>query len=211
VEPVPDAWPPDEGSLAEGPVVPMFPLPGVFLYPRQVMPLRIFEPRYREMIEDVLDGPGRIVMGTILEGEDDRGIPTVLPVAGLGEIARHDRLPDGCFNVFLYGLARIRLTEVASDKLYRRVRIDPLHETKPTPEAAERINPLLREAIIQRADKLPELAELPEELQTSLLADILSAQLSTTQSVLEHIFSETVIERRAKLALDAHTRFPGGE
>lgn len=189
--------------------MPLFPLRGVFLHPGQVMPLRIFEPRYREMIEDVLDGPGRIVMGTILEGEDDRGLPSVLPIAGLGEIDRHDRLPDGCFNVFLYGLAKIRLTEVASDKLYRRVRIDPLHETAPTPEAAERINPLLREAIIRRADKLPELPELPEEVQTSILVDILSPQLSAPQSVLERIFSETGIERRAQLALDAHERSPG--
>ena len=208
---VPDAWPPDEGSLTEGPVVPLFPLRGVFLYPGQLMPLRIFEPRYREMIEDVLDGPGRIVMGTILEREDDRSSPSVLPIAGLGEIVRHNRLPDGCFNVFLYGLTKIRLTEVASDKLYRRVRIGPLHETEPTPEAAERINPLLRQAIIQRADKLPELPEKPEELLTSILVNVLSQQLSTTQSVLERIFSETGVERRAELALDAHARLPGQE
>ena len=42
--------------------VPLFPLPNVFLFPGQVLPLHIFEPRYRKMIADVLDGPGRIAV-----------------------------------------------------------------------------------------------------------------------------------------------------
>ena len=77
-------------------VVPMFPLPGVFLFPGQVMPLHIFEPRYRQMIEDLLDGPGRLVMATILEEQSGADVehPDVLPVAGLGEIWRHEKLPD---------------------------------------------------------------------------------------------------------------------
>lgn len=186
----------------------MFPLPGVFLYPRQIMPLRIFEPRYRAMIEDMLDGPGRIVMGTILNGEDPAGSPSVLPVAGLGEIAHHDRLPDGCFLVWLLGLARSRITEVHSDEPYRRVQIDPLHEIEPTLEATERLNPLLRKAVMERED---DLQELPEAPSTATLVDHLSQRLSTPQSVLERIFSETQIERRAELALDAHVRFPPGD
>jgi Lon protease-like protein len=186
----------------------MFPLRGVFLYPRQIMPLHIFEPRYREMIEDVLDGPGRIVMGTILEGQDETGEPGVLPVAGVGEIARHDRLEDGGFNILLFGLARARLTEVDSDRLYRRVRIEPLQETEPTPEAAERVNTLLRAAVMEREDD-SDPPNLPENLPTAILVDLLSQRLSTTQSVLERIYSEAEIERRAELALDAHARFPG--
>ena len=48
--------------------------------------------------------------------------------------------------------------------------------------------------------------DVPENL--GVLVDLLSQRLSTTQSVLERIFSETQIERRAELALDAHARFP---
>ena len=54
--PIPDAWPPAENS-GDAVVVPMFPLPGLFLFPRQLLPLHIHEPRYRRMIEDGLDGP----------------------------------------------------------------------------------------------------------------------------------------------------------
>ena len=52
MEPVPDRWPPGPPRTS---VVPLFPLPGAFLYPRTILPLRIFEPRYLQMLEDVLD------------------------------------------------------------------------------------------------------------------------------------------------------------
>src|SRR6185436_16317400 len=84
-------------------IVPLFPLPNVFLYPGCVMPLHIFEPRYRQMIEDQLDGPGQIVMGTVPSehAADLDGAPPVRPIAGLGEIFRHERLPDGRFLIWL--------------------------------------------------------------------------------------------------------------
>jgi hypothetical protein len=82
---IPDSWPPEPDEFdpagqdatdtgddgASRPtarfVAPVFPLPGVFLFPGQIMPLHVFEPRYRQMIEDSLDGPGRLVIGTVLE------------------------------------------------------------------------------------------------------------------------------------------------
>ena len=43
-------------------IVPLFPLPNVWLFPAIVLPLHVFEQRYRQMVEDCLDGPGRIVL-----------------------------------------------------------------------------------------------------------------------------------------------------
>src|SRR5215468_1542148 len=105
------------------PVVPMFPLPGVFLFPGQLLPLHIFEPRYREMIGDLLDGPGRLVMGTVLPDHESElpGAPPMYPTAGLGEIGRHEHLADGRFNILLVGLSRVSIREVESERLYRKV------------------------------------------------------------------------------------------
>ena len=64
MEPIPQNWPPDEPVRR---VVPLFPLPQVWLFPYVVLPLHVFEERYRQMVEDSLDGPGRIVLGTIRE------------------------------------------------------------------------------------------------------------------------------------------------
>lgn len=196
---VPDTWPP---PLPGGPI-PMFPLPAVFLFPRQPLPLHVFEPRYRDMIEDSLDGPGRIVLGTILDGEhESKGhVPAVLPVAGLGEIARHDRLPDGRFMIILFGLGRVELNEVASDAAYRKVEVAPLAEIPASREGAERLDAPLREALRERVgDEL----ELPDEVPVDALIDLLCTRLNVDATVMERIFAERDVMRRGKLALEAH-------
>ncbi len=49
----------------------MFALPQVWLFPYVILPLHVFEERYRQMIEDNLDGQGRIVLGTVQQGQED--------------------------------------------------------------------------------------------------------------------------------------------
>src|SRR6185436_5860025 len=105
-----DALIPEDNRKSELPEVfaapilaPMFPLQDVYLFPGTFIPLHIFEPRYRQMVEDSLDGPGRIVIASPLEDETQApdAQPSVHPIAGLGEIARHERLEDGRFMIWL--------------------------------------------------------------------------------------------------------------
>jgi Lon protease-like protein len=182
--------------------VPIFPLRGVFLYPAQVLPLHIFEPRYRQMIEDSLDTHGRIVLGTIV---DDAQPPHVLPVAGLGEIIRHEKLPDGRFHIWLLGLARVRVAEVESDRLYRKVRCHPFDEVQPDPLASKELKSQLREAAQSRID---EKLELPKAAPTAVLTDVLLQILQLPQTLNEAIFAEQSVAERARKALAAHERFP---
>ena len=65
---VPEAWPPAE--IPPG-LVPVFPLPGVFLFPGTLLPLHIYEPRYRQMIDDLLDKRGWLVISAIQAGHED--------------------------------------------------------------------------------------------------------------------------------------------
>src|SRR4029450_1163194 len=99
----------DRGDC-KGAVTPLFPLPNVFLFPGTRMPLHVFEPRYRQMVLDLLDTRGRIVMGTVLESHmhELAAAPPVLPIAGLGEIFHHERLPDGRLYIWLAGVAAAR-------------------------------------------------------------------------------------------------------
>jgi Lon protease-like protein len=202
-ESLPDAWPPRVDTPVRT-VVPLFPLAGVFLFPNTLLPLHIFEPRYRQMVEDVLDGPGRIVIGTPLEGESG-ATPAVHPIAGLGEIARHERLDDGRFVILLAGLLRARVSEVGSDRLYRRVAVEPLTET-PVEGAREAE---LRRRLIQavRARVSGQLERL-EEIPLGNLTDVLLMRLQIPQAAMQDLYSLLAVAERAEGALAEHARCP---
>lgn len=109
--------------------VAIFPLDLVLL-PQQPLPLHIFEPRYRQMIDDELDAHGQIAIATLdpTRPPDTHGRPAVRPVVCVGQIVSHERLPDGRFNIVLHGLCRARIVEelAPSDaRMYRLVRLDP--------------------------------------------------------------------------------------
>src|SRR3984957_14388099 len=105
-----------------GNITRLFPLPGVVLFPHAVLPLHIFESRYRQMTEDALACDRLITIVQIRPpGEwKSPSEPALEEVGCLGRIFKHERLPDGRFNFFLLGRTRVRLThEIPSGKLYR--------------------------------------------------------------------------------------------
>src|SRR6476661_10660459 len=103
--------------------VPIFPLAGAILFPRSQLPLHIFEQRYREMVRDVIDGPGRIGMIQPLNIDDDR--PPLYAVGCVGDIVSVEELDDGRFNIVLLGSNRFRLLrEVEGDTSYRCAEVD---------------------------------------------------------------------------------------
>ena len=103
----------------------IFPLPDLVLFPNALLPLYIFEPRYRDMMADVLAGSRLLAVVRLMPGyEDDyQGRPAVYSVAGIGRCVAADRLPDGRYNIMLRGLARVHIeTEHPPARSYRRVR-----------------------------------------------------------------------------------------
>src|SRR5436189_3804570 len=91
--------------------VPLFPLPSVVLFPRAVLPLHIFEDRYRAMTADTLDGDGLIAMALLKSGWEKHyyGRPEIEPVVCVGRIISHEKLADGKYNFLLEGLLRARI------------------------------------------------------------------------------------------------------
>ena len=208
-EEVPAGWPPTEAVGST--VVPLFPLPNLFLFPGTVVPLHIFEPRYRQMIEDSLDGPGRLVVGTILENhhEDLSGSPPVHHVAGLGEIARHERLPDGRFVIMLVGLTRVRVQEADSDRLYRLVRVEALSEVPVPDDQIGVLREQLLAAVMERTPRLKDREEeLPDDMPIGHLTDLLLLRMQLPQSAMQPLYSEVVVAERARQALDEHAHRP---
>jgi Lon protease-like protein len=117
--------------------VPLFPLTGAILFPRSQLPLHIFEPRYREMVSDAVDGAGRIAMVQPHRIDDDNRAP-LYEIGCVGEIVGLEELEDGRFNIVLLGSNRFRLIrETEVDALYRcaEVDIEAFDDDEPPPLA----------------------------------------------------------------------------
>jgi len=102
---------------------PIFPLPGVVLFPGTYLPLHIFEPRYRAMTEAALAGEEVIGMVLIRRDEDaPRHDAPIFQYGCAGRIVESERLADGRFNLLLHGERRFRIDhEQASAAPFRTV------------------------------------------------------------------------------------------
>src|SRR5689334_20614407 len=126
----------------------LFPLPDLVMFPHVVLPLHIFEPRYRQMTEHSLASDRLITMIQISpppRGQAWAEPVPLEPVGCLGRIIRHERLPDGRFNVLLLGLKRVRLLhEVTTGQLYRTARVEVVEDIPPTQPEQPRREELVR-------------------------------------------------------------------
>src|SRR5438093_6258576 len=118
--------------------LPIFPLPGAVLLPYALIPLHVFEPRYRKMIRDCQAGAGVLALANVSAEalREGKQAPRVLPVIGAGVLARVDPLPDGRSNIVVRGVLRVRIVEeLTTPEPYRLVRPERLAEAESDPGA----------------------------------------------------------------------------
>ena len=119
----------EKGSQQEG-IMPLFPLPSTVFYPGTPLPLHIFEPRYRQMTFDALEGERKIGM-VLLKPDWEAsyfGRPKIFSIGCVGSIEKEIRHPDGKYNFTLVGLRRFRILKEVDGKPYRRAEVDLLEE-----------------------------------------------------------------------------------
>lgn len=176
--PPPAAHGPDvRAALRE---LPLFPLPQVVLFPGAVMPLHVFEPRYRQMTRDVLDTHRVMAVVQIQSQGDAAGLPVIARVAGVGAVIEAHELPDGRFNIILEGRGRVHLNELPFVPPYRRARAELLEDLPGSVPEAE-LQSLIAVAtaftsLVQSRD--PSFAfSLPQSLPAARLADLCAHHL----------------------------------
>ncbi len=106
--------------------LPLFPLPRVALLPHTLLPLNVFEGRYRALVADAMAGNRLIGVPMLQDGWEDcyAESPPIHPVFGLGRIVRHHGCADGRCEIVVQGLGRVRLVEEHQDGgLYRRAKV----------------------------------------------------------------------------------------
>jgi len=189
--------------------VPIFPLPDLALFPNTLLPLHIFEPRYRAMVTDSLARDRRLAIVGLKPGYDGdyAGRPPVHEVAGLGRIVKCERLATGRFNILLKGEVRVRIErELPSDTLYRLVQSVELRDAgaerdtvPPLLDAVKRACRRILEAV-RRAT--PEMEEtLAAAAAPGILCDQVASAVIPSPAVRQALLEELDVERRLRRLL----------
>ncbi|USN98894.1 MAG: LON peptidase substrate-binding domain-containing protein [Phycisphaeraceae bacterium] len=191
--------------------MPVFPLGHVALLPQQILPMHIFEPRYRQMIGEVLDGPGQIAMATF-DGDDWKqtyhGNPPVRPAVCIAQIVQHEAMDDGRFNLLIQGVCRARIVEESlpdETRLYREAMLEPIGMAEEPIGPADELcswlaenlceEPLSRLASAEEMVKLIDSGQIPPQVVLEVVSFVLITDDRTRYALLE----EGSVRRRSGL------------
>jgi Lon protease-like protein len=145
--------------------LPLFPL-HVVLFPGRPLPLHLFEPRYRQMLQDCMQGDCRFGVVAIRAGREVGGCAEIFDVGTVARIEKVTELPDGRYDILTRGVTRFRVLHLLPGTPYLSARVELL-EDPPVSEPAEQLSRQLRALLA------PYLAGLgaPEELLCHLPSD----------------------------------------
>jgi Lon protease-like protein len=192
--------------------LPLFPLEDVVLFPHSMIPLHIFEARYRKMVRDVLESNRLIAISLQLEKEslEEDGPPRVAEVASVGELVLAQELPDGRFNLVVRGRARIRIDqELPSDEPYRLIAAHEIPDD-PSTEASEigEADTALRALVTGLAESIPDGGDLLKHVAAAqdtpaALANVIAASLVADAMTRQRLLETTdVFERLEQLSTE---------
>ena len=185
----------------------LFPLPNFVMFPHVIVPLHIFEPRYRQMTADALAGDKLVTMIQIRQPEKGKQWAEPVPledVGCLGRIIKHDRLADGRYHILLLGLKRVRLRqEVPSGKLYRTARVEVFDDVAPLQPADPvrvELTELFRQLIESRTQLDPGIADvLRKPVPLGMLCDIITHWLALPATIKQNLIAEPSVDRRVEI------------
>jgi Lon protease-like protein len=194
----------------------LFPLPDLVMFPHVVQPLHIFEPRYRDLLNDALDDDGLIAMASLSPGWESNydGRPELLPHICVGKVVTHHRLDDGRYNLMLLGMRRGRIIEeLPAHRSFREAEVVLIDDEYPTDgdatrddvqqrlaKAFQKTLPLAG-AAAQNEEPVREL--LSSEVPLGVLTDLVGFALPLGVKLKRRLLAEANVDCRARLLLDA--------
>jgi hypothetical protein len=188
---------------------PVFPLSDAVVLPQAVMPLHVFEPRYRRLMADALDGSGLIAMalfrGQVSKSDYLAGRPALRPYVCISHVQEYDRLPDGRYIVLVQGICRARVLREIPGEPYRSVLVAPATDA---PDAERCLTPyrsrlenlihVRPEAVARSADILPDSGSGDKSLSTAIMVDAAIAALCKDTDQQYALLAQPDVRRRAE-------------
>jgi Lon protease-like protein len=158
-------------------MIPLFPL-GAVLYPGMLLPLHIFEERYRQLVQDLLDGPDPRRFGVIAirKGRETGidGVHSLYEVGCTASLRRVEQHEDGRFDIVSVGTDRFRLLGLDQTRPYLQGEVEMLAEDDADPAVAAAFRTYL-DALTEWGGATVRIEELPEEPR--LLSFIVAAAM----------------------------------
>lgn len=204
--------------------VPLFPLPGAVLLPGGLLPLHVFEPRYRALVHDAAAGERLLAPALLLPGYEAEyeGAPALDPAVCVGRIAMEEELADGRLNIVVVGLRRARIVAERPPDPYRVATVE-LQPDLPLPpdqaaEGARRLAALAQGFPAQRVRHMTRLVaalrllegELPGAIAIGALVDLVADALELEPEARQALLRERdVLRRLDALGELTHSPAPG--
>lgn len=194
-----------------GQAFPLFPLEGVTLMPHGIRSLHLFEPRYRQLITDIMEGSRQFATATF-DGDkwqhEYHGRPPLRPAVCIVQIMQHAEFDDQTHGVIVQGICRARITnELPADgrKLYRRAKLEPLELVEPDEELLTTFRERIAEAM--EHDRLSDLRGAKsmvehlrnEEIPASTIFEVLGFNFLSDDEVRYRLLASDDARERAAI------------
>ena len=200
--------------------LPIFPLPDLSFFPHTLLPLHVFEARYRAMVMDCLARDKRMAVVGLKPGYESTydAKPAVYQIAGVGRIVQCERLATGRFNILLKGETRVRIDrELPTDTLYRMVAGTLLGETGAERDGVgalaarvtDRCLGILRAVNRPTAEMEKALAGAAPGAVCDRIASAIIPEAAARQGLLEEVDVERRLLKLAEALDDLHTQLSG--
>ena len=165
--------------------VPVFPLPQVILFPQVELPLYIFEPRYRQMLKDTLEGNKWMAISLLQKGWEKKKEPYPShEIVGVGYVKAAIQNPDGTSHILLKGVKRARIVRYVQMEPYRVAQIRQIPDQVKDSKELRCLGRTLHQLFIQKlrlsSERPGDKFILPKELKDPIT---LSHYVSFTASV----------------------------
>ena len=184
------------------PTLPVMVLPGVTLFPNALLPLYIFEPRYREMLDEAL-GAGRMLAMAMPRNDEESEVEMI---AGAGLVRACIRNDDGTSNLILQGVCRVRFTGWEQLSPYRIAQVEELRSDEGNHDELEsKVTQLhaLCARFKEQGIELPSQFEayLNQITNIGVITDLVASTLVADSRVRQMLLEEVEIPRRLEKLL----------
>ena len=187
--------------------VPVMPLPGALLFPHALLPLYIFEPRYRDMLEHALHHHRIFSVALVKPDCAQWESPSdFFHVAGVGLIRACVERDDGTSNLILQGLERVRFTSFEQKAPFPIAAIEPLESKSVTSVETEALAAKVLELYSKfkgNGRQLPEKVDryLSDLGDPEMLADLVASTFITDPLRRQHVLEELSVNQRLRLVI----------